>query len=476
MKLLMHVELCSGLLHMAEEKISERFAEAVSGLRHLRHFTMRDVDLTASATLAIMRATFPLPHLRELHLAFPILPAESEDPVQLKDVGPMTESILEQAVAIKTAEGTITTKITALSIPSTQDEFGVSFLLPFLKSKLFDLDTLQIPATDLHLRGRALEDALRKYCPKVKHLRCQPFCIEDYKDITNACAVIRGCTGLQSYHAESIDDEVNTRPIIDTLLEHHAKTLEAYEDLRGYSPLKSKHLKSMLCSCKNLRRVWVEPGIWSYALEFGQILSKEWVCLRMKELSLCLDRYDAKEAEMLKFTNTMRQQRYRDGRLPSVDGNPVSDDAHYWGRCYYSSEVDKWAAKRVYAQIGKLVVLEVLALKVHEFSTPGFITERFTWDLTLKDGYLRELGGLRKLRHFHMASNFWLNMGQAEVEFMHEQWPALCEISFDLCHIRADTVKKEDEFQNLVGQPHWRWFLEKRPTLHYANRTLWGEM
>ncbi|KAG0199482.1 hypothetical protein BGX28_007258 [Mortierella sp. GBA30] len=463
-KNLTHLELCSGFLHLEEKEVCERFAEAVSGLRQLRHFTLKDADLTPAMTLRIMQATLSLPHLRELHIDYPMLPPSDVDPVQLKDVGPMTESILEQAVAIKKAEGTIKTKITALTIPSSQDAFRVSFLLPILQSELFDLDTMQIPATDLHLRGQALQDVLRKYCPKVKHLRCPQFMIEDYRDTSNACIVIQACTGLQSFHSRGFsDDEVDMEPVFEVLLEHHAKTLEDYEDYSDWS-MDGRRLQTMLSSCKNLKRVWEVPCK-ARALEFGHILSKEWICLGMKVLFLHLDRFDAEESEMQEYVKTSRLFRYTRGRLQtdqSVGDDQDLNDHAVPRRHYYLPEADKWAAKRVYAQIGKLVDLEMLGLQVHDKERPPFIRERFTWDLTLKDGYLKELAGLRKLKHLHMASDFWLNMEQDEVEFIDAQWPVLGEISFDM-------VGNRSGFQELVAQPHWQWLLERRPTLRYSN-------
>jgi hypothetical protein len=70
-------------------------------------------------------------------------------------------------------------------------------------------------------------------------------------------------------------------------------------------------------------------------------------------------------------------------------------------------------AKEAYAQIGSLSKLESLSLSdgtVVDGPNPRLSHNN---DLTLQ-GWLRQLAGLKKLKYFHMATDFWSCMDQAE--------------------------------------------------------------
>ncbi len=72
-------------------------------------------------------------------------------------------------------------------------------------------------------------------------------------------------------------------------------------------------------------------------------------------------------------------------------------------------------------------------------------------------GYLFELAGLKSLKSFSLGVDFWMGIGQAEVEFMHGHWPLLCEIK-----ISGTNVSRVHE------QAHWQWLLRKRPCLRFC--------
>ncbi|KAF9344820.1 hypothetical protein BGX26_003857 [Mortierella sp. AD094] len=101
-----------------------------------------------------------------------------------------------------------------------------------------------------------------------------------------------------------------------------------------------------------------------------------------------------------------------------------------------------------YAQIGRLVNLEKLGLgwDLCEHITRA---EDFEFDLTLEHGWLAELGGLKELKHFYMATQFWSTMGQAEVEFVDANWPQLERITFGDRNIVTVLT-------GFLEEPHWR--------------------
>ncbi|KAK3805033.1 MAG: hypothetical protein J3Q66DRAFT_423572 [Benniella sp.] len=93
-------------------------------------------------------------------------------------------------------------------------------------------------------------------------------------------------------------------------------------------------------------------------------------------------------------------------------------ESHVYALTERTLEIANQKSKEVYAQIGRLDKLEELGL--------GYILAGSAMmDLTLEEGWLAELAGLKKLRHFHLLTDLWTSMGQAEVEFMVSNWPKL---------------------------------------------------
>ncbi|KAG0206893.1 hypothetical protein BGX28_001762 [Mortierella sp. GBA30] len=86
--------------------------------------------------------------------------------------------------------------------------------------------------------------------------------------------------------------------------------------------------------------------------------------------------------------------------------------------------------KAAYAQIGRLVKLEVLALSEDLGVNANPANSTFEWDLTMSKGCLVELSALKNLRRFEMRSKLWLRMGEAVIEFIDAEWPLLSEIGF----------------------------------------------
>ncbi|KAG0200594.1 hypothetical protein BGX28_006390 [Mortierella sp. GBA30] len=415
-----------------------------------------------------MQATVSLPNVRELHWDFFIQPDVDADrhhyPLSLEQLGQLAYMIVRQALAFRKAEGHTWHKIASLTIPSTRREHRISILVPLLHSELFELQALQIPSTDRYLHDEALESAIRMYCPKVKLLTCPPFTVEN-NELDNACAVVRACSKLQRFRAGDWGESGSSHGRLSTLVEHHAETLEEIEIVSS-TYVSSRDQQAILASCKRLTRFWIVVDSVVGGLQFDDILSKEWVCIEMRELFLKLDRYDFQEEDRPPVcVDIVRQDSYNTPDEHCQGQKDLDDLSPQLLVRRRSSTTDQRSARRVYKQIGRLVGLQFVALAVHTQERPAHATARFAWDLTMRTGHLPELKGLKRLTHLHMADDLWTNMGQDEVEFMEAEWPVLVEVSFEM-------RTREDEFQALVKESHWRWLQGRRPTLHYLNLTM----
>ncbi|KAF9396332.1 hypothetical protein BGX21_009578 [Mortierella sp. AD011] len=320
--------------------------------------------------------------------------------------------------------------ITSLTLPTYDGGYPLSFVEPLLKDHFPDIERLTIPMLDRYGYDdegdedpeamQALEEAIRGLCPKLQHLTIM---IDDSNhDISYLELFISECThggiGLKSYRVYNQDDE-SFFDTLETLLDNHLNTLEEIE-LIDCVMAKSENLQYIFTCCKNLRRFWATPGDGgSVELSFADISREGWVCLEMRELRL----------------------------------NLILDDAV---NVFYDKAGAASMAKKAYAQIGQLVKLEKLSLGCYfdQYVAAGYQLSRN--DLTLENGFLAELAGFSKLRHFHMFTDFWSKMGEAEVKFIHEHWICLERITFGEDNIVSRAV---------FDQPHWRWLKEQRPGL-----------
>jgi hypothetical protein len=200
--------------------------------------------------------------------------------------------------------------------------------------------------------------------------------------------------------------------------------------------VRSEELGELL-SFKNLKRVKIQQSSSDgAAIEFQHV---EFGCRDLKELQLTLHRPDI---------DPLHDSFGSD----DDDDDDEKDDDRLYDR-FNSWEARK--AEEAYAQIGSLSKLESLSLN-GDTVVDGPKGQSHNNDLTLEHGWLQKLEGLKELKHFHMATDFWHEMGQAEVEFMDAQWPKLESIEFSC-----------QDLEEIVVKPHWRWLKERRPHLEY---------
>ncbi|KAF9289626.1 hypothetical protein BGZ68_008936 [Mortierella alpina] len=306
-------------------------------------------------------------------------------------------------------------------------------------SKLLDLESCEIPWFDENTDPSELTEVVRKHCPKLKHLKCPSF--RDHElDGHRVDSFILGCTQLQSFvshHFSDHEPESEPRHIISTLASQHSETLEVLE-LTECHQVFSRDQQAILSRCKRLKQFWVMncyPDETDIGIESTDI-RENWVCMELTKLGLTLNRYPMMENVI--------------GELDGAMGSAL--DMEIWdeiGACILAD-----ADKRVYTQIGRLAKLEILALDiVAADEQTNALRGDYAWDLTLSHGWLGEMAGLKSLKSLRLEADFWSEMGQAEMEFMHEQWPSLREIT-----LRGNVLL-------LGGGSPWRWLLTKRPHL-----------
>ncbi|KAF9190227.1 hypothetical protein BGZ50_000334 [Haplosporangium sp. Z 11] len=406
--------------HIFQEKGSLRrlFQESVIQLRHLHTLTIDDVFVLVGDFLGFLGVCLRHPTLTELYCQFVIY--ELASPSCAED-RPRLESILQEAVAAKTTNGTITNKITALQLPSSEQGYPELLLLPILKSELLDLKWFSIPLILDNYHDK-LKAVLQKHCPNLKDLDAPP--CQDPTEMGNAAtntAFFEACTGLVRFCSSEFEDQdcyANPRGIVRTLVKHQSETLEEIEFLECFAVF-SKDLQAILSSCKRLRKLKIiTPSYSSGTLEFEDIVTGEWVCRGLKSLWLVL-------ASRLDRTG--------------------------------KDEMQEAVIKLAYGQIGRMLELETLILAVDHSDYRTNDPDSYYADLTLVKGWLGELTRLKRLRCFGVRDYFWSEIGQAEVEFMHEEWPKLDTIAFGVS-------------PSLVADlPHWKWLKQKRPLLRYTH-------
>ncbi|KAG0197315.1 hypothetical protein BGX28_009181 [Mortierella sp. GBA30] len=407
---------------------SEKFIESLSNLQHLRYLTVRGKMISSTQTFALLRASLALPQLSEMYCIFDMEydGQKSEDQVA-EDI----RKVLREAVKARTHDGCIKTKIKAFKAPEDKNRYD-NFLYPILKSDLLDLETFEIPWIRKDEDTKRFKRTIREYCPNIRHLtyrtdKVHDNCSRGDRLLMRSAAIISsGCSDLRTFrlHNLEVDRPDNTLyEAITDLVEYHMETLETFE-LDHCGKFDGEEMAALLCSLRNLKRFWVLPSMYlDRGMSVAEAVHSEWLCLGLKELCVVLNRRD----------------RYG----------------------YANSADSRECAKRFYQQLGRLTELEILALGTEE-GRKGNLTVKFGQDLTLaRNGHLRELAGLRKLRHLNMMNNLWEKMGQPEVEFMDKHWPVLNEISFD--------VSAGSDMKN---QPHWRWLKRRRPYLQFTTDPL----
>ncbi|KAF9948394.1 hypothetical protein BGZ70_002235, partial [Mortierella alpina] len=314
--------------------------------------------------------------------------------------------------------------------------YGIWNPLPLLilKSSLVDLKSCEIPWFDEIVNTGEIERVAREHCLNLKRLICPSFELME-QDGQSVRAFIRGYRRLQSFASEHFCDLDVERHFFDTryitmeLVHQHSQTLKELS-LPDSQIVFSLDQHAVLSRCKHLKRFW-------------DICKDDWVCMELTELSLILNRDRREEGAFDDLEIVVRAE----------EEEQVEEEEE---EEYIKARLIAYAAKLVYKQIGRLQKLEVLALDIDTGEDTYAEISDYEWDLTLSkgwfdEGWLGELAGLKNLKSLSLHADLCSRMGQAEAEFMHENWPLLNEVTLRGCT------------SPFFIESHWRWLADTRP-------------
>ncbi|KAF9362850.1 hypothetical protein BGX34_005390 [Mortierella sp. NVP85] len=403
----------------------------------IKELNIRGEKVSTRTGLEFLRVCLNHPQLANLHCDFGIEGLDGyfiiED-YELFDTFFMT--VENDRKAQETAGKPILgSSIKSLILPKTNEGYPPEFVCTLFRSYLPNLERLDIPdivEEEDELSENLFEEAVAQGCPKLQHLR---FSWNDNGYLCNIIlGVIKGCQewGLKSFYCR---DLVDYGDILGTLLDHHFGTLEEVELVNCHSVQDTDLVE--LFQCTHLKKVKIQQsGKGRAAIEYQDV---RFECYDLKELQLTLS-LPGIEAEQDEFSGGDEDDYYDD------EFGKRDELIWHWIRR---------KTKEAYTEIGSLSKLETLSLNCIQDEYARAEGD-FDLDLTLKPGCLRKLAGLKELKHFHMATDLWSGMGQAEVEFMDAQWPKLERIVFSC-----------EDLEDIIQRPHWRWLQKRRPHLRY---------
>ncbi|KAG9324323.1 hypothetical protein KVV02_006569 [Mortierella alpina] len=402
---------------------------AVSKLDHLQQLSVYSTQQCTRLRemLMFLQACLPLPNLTELLMDLDLACVNNGD-VTDTDLRIM----VQEAERARFSRDPTATKIKSLRLPSCRNLMWNPLPLILLKSKLLDLESCEIPWFDADEVLEEVEDVVRRHCPNLKYLYCPSFGNEEEEDGEIVWTFVLACSGIRSFVSHRFSDQgprSRPRDIISTLVSKHFSTLEDFE-LTECVQVNSYDQQTILSQCRRLKQFWV---LSSYStgnyigIDPTDILEKNWVCVELTKLGLTLNRFS---------------------RCSSAFAGNKEDSAH---------QLLAIAAKNVYTQIGRLTKLEILVLDIEKSVKTKARKGDYAWDLTLSRGWLGELAGLKSLKTLRLQADLWSGMGQAEMEFIHEQWPLLREVG-----LRGKSLQ-------MSAQSTWFWLLNKRPQLRLVH-------
>jgi hypothetical protein len=368
-----------------------------------------------------------LPHLRRLilkgHHAFPVIRAmealeiclghpsltdvqfytyierqyrgDSFDSIDQTHFYPLLEFLNGLDKAGTQSQDAIGCQLTSLALPYISGGYPRSFLLPLLRTYLPHLERFMVPVLDGHYE-RELEEVIAGHCSNLQHISYTFSTKVREQNSSVIKAVIRGCSrwsGLRSIRIFGYDASLDiglSCGLVETLVEHHSKTLESVE-LQGWDSEGVYLLDPIFTGCQNLKSFKVLPidEGWATYMCFVQISMDPWVFRGLKELHL-----------------------------------------HFAQKQLYEQDIEATkqeleAGEGMFKQIGKLIRLEVLALDYyhHSYCTP------YEWNLddSIEDEWLKELAGLNKLRYLYMPRPCWEE--EQLSTFIDSSWPRLERVS-----------------------------------------------
>ncbi|KAG0041421.1 hypothetical protein BGZ83_001827 [Gryganskiella cystojenkinii] len=319
---------------------------------------------------------------------------------------------------------------------------SATFLENFFAAGLPNLRTFTVPNVwPTHELGRAL----RNGCPKLEHITMiagSTFLLGECHPILKSIRAPSSLTGSESH-----------------LFQRHAQTLTSLI-LPYVRSISSRVLHQILMTCKLLKVLKLEAAQdWRRDPDYADIDFKTgvWGCSGLEVLSVLgcgpfwslntqVDRHEYRRVESR--THFWKQV----GRLHSLKELEIG-----------SNVVDKTEPPR-----GQIFLSSELTLGGSE--KDGHDSEKDPGQLPL----LSELKELRVLKVKMKSPLQWVLPGQAEVEFMHANWPVFKEFSVTDASSSFSSSRSniEDKVISLAEEPHWQWFKQRRPLLKVLKEPL----
>ncbi|KAK3839908.1 MAG: hypothetical protein J3R72DRAFT_446964 [Linnemannia gamsii] len=443
-------------LFLPFEFIRERkVPAAISKLRSLQHLSIYSIDGCARSRemLPLLQACLPLPELTELlFMDMDVDWDENDKNMDMSD----PETIIREASIARFSQNRKAARIKSLSLARNRSGTRNPLPLLLLKSNLLDLESCEIPWFPPDADFEEVEQVVREHCPNLNHVTC-PSPEDDERNCQFICAFIRGCSRLQSFASDYFCDDdskyyiLEPQFIISEVVLHHYNTLEVIELTNCYR-VYSRDQQAILSRCKRLKRFWVECNRdkGNAGISSTDISRSDWVCRELRELSLTLNRCPKEEDSFGDLEEEQEQEEEEEQKEEEQEKEEAEETEEEHDP---NAQLVAIAVKNIYTQIGQLERLEVLALDIDRSCDTMAKEGDYAWDLTVSNGWLGEMAGLKNLKTLRLKADFWSMMGQAEVEFIHERWPLLSEIS-----IPRNALQ-------LLEHSHWQWLLNKRPEL-----------
>ncbi|KAF9946789.1 hypothetical protein BGZ72_011141 [Mortierella alpina] len=396
---------------------------AISNLKGLRYLAVSSgerSDMSSWSLSLLLQACLPLPELKELYIKSCVDWVGYACDIKVPDI----KTIIKEAAIARFSQTPTPGRIRALHVPFRPESRENSLALAFLKSDLLDLQSFTIPAFHDDWHPGNVEQLVQERCPNLKHLKCTDYkrFHDKYRDMRS---FIRGCSGLRSFASDGFEDQIyqggngsyESRCIVSDLVSHHCDTLQDFE-LKNCGQVSSSDLQELLSRCKQLKRFHVSGN----------------------------------------FPET------RDGRHQDGDAGFDTEDAHN-GAWACTELRDLWITlgrtslhteNYFYQQIGRLEKLERLTLDIHRRKSTMVDEWGYYLKYTLSMDSLGEMANLTNLESLRLAAELCVEMCQTEIEFIHEDWPLLREIT-----IMGSMGSR------FYATQHWHWLFKKRPHLRF---------
>ncbi|KAF9951355.1 hypothetical protein BGZ70_001028 [Mortierella alpina] len=269
-----------------------------------------------------------------------------------------------------------------------------------------------------HIDPMDVAKCIIEHCPKVNRLTHHHVLV-DFQLIMNILSILPTDT-LQAFVC-CVPDKSSAN-LASRLLRHSASLREIH--LRKYQDFSSKAFQSILVHCQALETFSCEGHGPVHTIKFNlaDVTEIPWGATRLKHLRLMIAMdYVEPTGEGPLY------QRLSQTNLSAADYNQMV------------------MLKKLYHQIGRLIDLETLNMRLFDPLRPGYYTKddeiSFPGMLSLpredsnRLGYLHLLAGLKKLRTLHRViiarhDETIKMVEQPEVEWIAQNWPSLEEITF----------------------------------------------